>query len=148
MRGFIPDIDVQQRLADRAATLARYHELGGTAPDLDALLKGHDAGEAAALGTAEEWSAALACALSIMVNIFDPGQFVFGGALAALAERCLGTIAAQLEMRLLDASMVPRLTISKSAAEGAAIGSALLLHHAYLDIDEDLVFGGKRQNAL
>lgn len=131
----------------REALLGRYRHLGGTAGDIAGYLADLEAGAAPARRALARWQAALARGLADLTSIFDPAKIVLGGPVAPLLNHCLAETRAAVEADLLPGLPIPDLEVSPTGADAAALGSALILHGTFLQIDETLVFGRDRPGA-
>ena len=141
-KGFLPSATLPGSLESfigRDAILHRYHDLGGIG-ELDALLAGIQAGEALALRCLGEWAHYLGRGLATITALIDPGEIVLGGPVAALFAASEAEVEQALARHLLPGQPLPVLRLSRSGAEGAALGGAALLHRRHLSVDEDFVF--------
>lgn len=141
-KGFLPEAALPGSLESfvgRDAILHRYRDLGG-AGDLDALLADIQVGEASAHRCLGEWAHYLGRGLATITALIDPGEIVLGGPVAALFAAGEAEVAQALARHLLPGQPLPALRLSRSGAEGAALGGAALLHRRHLSVDEDFVF--------
>lgn len=111
--------------------------------DIAGFLGALDQSDPTAGQIAADWAKAMGRLLATLANIFDPSKFVFGGQVAPLVEKTTLTIEATLRGSLYDPDLVPAFHIATAGNEGAARGCAMLLNNAYLQVDENRVFGGQ-----
>lgn len=122
--------------------IARYRHHGGNARSIDALANAFVNQEPAARATLEEWAWWLGRGLAVLTSVLDPEKIVIGGALAALYPLVEQATITSLRQHLLPEHPLPPIFISSLRENAAAIGGAAMLHHAFLAIDESVVFEG------
>jgi predicted NBD/HSP70 family sugar kinase len=143
--GFLPGAALPGSLESfvgREAILQRYRREGGV-PDLPSLLRALERGEGAALATLAAWSHYLGRGLASITALLDPCEIILAGPVSALFVRGEATVRQALARHLLPGQPLPRLSASQLGPDGAALGSARLLQHRLLAVDEDFVLGRK-----
>jgi predicted NBD/HSP70 family sugar kinase len=124
----------------KAAVLARYYAHGGTlGADLPHLLAALAAGEEAARLTAQDWGEWLARGLLHVVNVLNPGLVIVGGSVGALLPHVSDIVEATLAKELRVGFPPPKVELSKLAEEGAAFGSAFLMHQRMFSVDQSVL---------
>jgi predicted NBD/HSP70 family sugar kinase len=125
----------------REALLARHRSLGGEASDIAEFRAAVARGEGPACDALAAWAGALARGIADLTSVLNPGTVVLGGRVAPLFLDCGEAVRAAVGRSLLPGTPIPTIEVSPTGADAAALGSALLLHRSFLEIDEDLVFG-------
>ncbi len=121
----------------KAAVLSRYAERSGKAgADLASLFAALERGEAAARSTVAEWGGWLTRGLLHVINVLNPGLVVIGGSVGALFAHVSDQVQAGLARELPDGFPPPKVELSRLGAEGAAFGSAMLMHQRMFSVDQ------------
>jgi predicted NBD/HSP70 family sugar kinase len=128
-------------LVGRDALLMRHRALGGAAADIGEFRAAAARGEAPARATLAVWARALARGIADLTSVLNPAKVVLGGRVAPVFLDCASEVQAAVGSALLPGTPIPEIEVSPIGADAAALGSALLLHRTFLEIDEDLVFG-------
>jgi predicted NBD/HSP70 family sugar kinase len=132
----------------REAVLARYRFHGGSAGDIQAFIQAARQQEKAALSTLRDWSFYLGRGVATLTSIFNPARIVLGGPVAALFDLCRDETLEKVARNLLEGHPVPEIKLSTLGLEGPAIGGASMLHKQMFSVDESLVFGRPKTEAL
>lgn len=115
----------------RRAVLTRFKQLGGQAHSLKEFLSCLQAGDEIAKTLMSEWAQYFGRGLAILTTVLNPQAIIVGGRGADLFPHAKANILQALASHLLRETRIPDLELSPIGPEGAAVGSALMLHQSY-----------------
>ena len=125
----------------RESVLTRNRALGGRAATLPDFFAELTAGAPAAKETANLWARALGRGIANLVSVLNPAKIVLGGPVAPLYPFVAPQLGAAIRNGLLADNPIPAVELSRQGDNAVAIGGAYRMHQAFLEIDEDIVFG-------
>jgi predicted NBD/HSP70 family sugar kinase len=124
----------------KTAVLARYREHGGPErADLPAFLAALAEGTKSAVRTAQDWAKWLAKGLLLVINVLNPGLVIIGGAVGAILPYVSHVVESTLATELRIGFPPPKVELSKLGVEGAAFGSAFLMHQRMFSVDQSVL---------
>lgn len=118
------------------ALLARHAYIAGHRADFSEFLDALGSQDSSATAAAKDWAHWLARGLAVLTSVLQPGRIVLTGSVSAVFPFVIDTVETQFADRLIEGFPVPRIELSRTGANGPALGAALGLHQMAMHGDE------------
>ena len=136
--GFVYDARRPGRLetyVGKDALFARYRHVGGVATTIDDFTHALAAGKPAAITASRDWGRWLARGLATLTCILQPGRIIIAGSVSVVYPFVAAQVEAYLSTFVVEGYPLPRIQVSRTGADGPALGAAYPLHQSALSGD-------------